>query len=120
MTTPDWIAQAFKGIDAQDSAGFARLFDEQGEFRFGNAPSVVGPAQIEKAVAGFFSSIGGLSHRLIQVWEGRESWVVEGEVTYTRKDGSRLTVPFCDIFRMRGNRVKAWLIFMDVSELYRS
>jgi ketosteroid isomerase-like protein len=118
MNTPDWISQAFKTIDAQDSKAFAALFDEAGEFRFGNAPGVVGPAAVEQAVAGFFGSIGGLSHRLIQTWEGKDSWVVEGEVTYTRKNGSKLTVPFCDIFRMRGTKVKAWLIFMDIGQLY--
>lgn len=118
MNTPDWISHAFQSIDAQDSRAFSALFDDSGEFRFANAPAVVGPAAIEQAVAGFFGSIGGLSHRLLQTWEGRDSWVVEGEVTYTRKNGTRLTVPFCDIFKMRGTKVKAWLIFMDISQLY--
>ncbi|MFN7685773.1 MAG: nuclear transport factor 2 family protein [Oligoflexia bacterium] len=118
MNTPQWIEKAFQTIDSKDAKGFARLFDDQGEFRFGNAPSVLGPEAIEKAVAGFFGSIRGLSHRLIQTWEGEGSWVVEGEVTYTRLNGSVLTVPFCDVFRMKNGKVKAWLIFMDISTLY--
>jgi len=41
-------------------------------------------------------------------------------VTYTRHDSSTLTVPFANILRFEGDLIDEYLIFLDVSELYKS
>jgi hypothetical protein len=43
---------------------------------------------------------------------------MHGEVTYTRHDGSRLSVPFANIFKLDGTRVREYLVFADVSPLW--
>lgn len=40
-------------------------------------------------------------------------------VTYTRHDGSTLTVPFANVFGMRDIRVAHYQIYADVSALWK-
>ena len=42
-----------------------------------------------------------------------------GNVTYTRLDGSTLSVDFSNTFRLNGNKIKDYLIFIDNSDLYK-
>ena len=74
-------------IDAKDTAKFVSYLTPDGEFIFGNAPAAVGHAAVGAAVSGFFAAIGGCRHRLTATWDGPESAVGEGTVTYTRLDG---------------------------------
>jgi ketosteroid isomerase-like protein len=111
-------ARLFAAIDARDADAFAGFIAEGGEFRFGNAPPVVGRAAIRAAVAGFFAAIGGCRHRLLHSWTGPGSAVCEGEVTYTRLDGSTLTVPFANVFELGGGRIRSYRIYIDNGPLF--
>ena len=111
-------ARLFAAIDARDADAFAAFLTEDGEFRFGNAPPVLGRAAIRAAVAGFFAAIGGCRHRLIASWTGPGTAVCEGEVTYTRHDGSTLTVPFVNVFELRSGRIRSYRIYIDNGPLF--
>jgi ketosteroid isomerase-like protein len=111
-------ARLFAAIDARDADAFAAFLADDGEFRFGNAPPVVGRAAIRTAVAGFFAAIGGCRHRLLASWTGPSSAVCEGEVTYTRQDGSTLTVPFVNVFTLGGGQIRSYRIFVDNGPLF--
>lgn len=114
-----WIRELFLSIDRMDAVGFASFIEPNGTFKFGNWPPSVGTAAIEAAVGGFFGTIAGLSHNVTEAWEVPGWALVRGEVTYTRKDGSTLTLPFFDAFRMSpGGKVQDYLIYMDVNPLY--
>jgi hypothetical protein len=113
----------FESIDAMDAAGFAKAFTENGSFTFGNAEPVVGRCQIEEAVAGFFSSIGGLRHEISGVWTGRweagDVKSVEGTVHYTRQDGAAVQpIPAVSTLRLRGDLIEDYRIFVDLGPLF--
>ena len=111
-------ASLFAAIDAQDAAGFAAHLSEDAEFRFANAPAVVGRAAIADAVAGFFRSIKALAHEVQVIRQGDDWAVMRGIVTYTRHDGSTLTVPFANVFELREGLIRDYRIFGDFSALY--
>lgn len=118
--TPDeaWWRHVFAVIDARDAAGFVALLTADAQFRFGNAPTLVGSDAIRAAVSGFFAAIGSCSHRLIRTWSG-PAWVAcEGEVTYLRHDGSTVTVPFANVFELRGKLIAVYRIYIDNSPLF--
>jgi hypothetical protein len=54
----------------------------------------------------------------MQVREMDGTTIVEGEVTYTRKDASTLTVPFANIMRRGEIKVRDYRVFADVSGLF--
>ena len=108
----------FAAIDARDTDGFLRHLTPDARFRFGSAPAVTGQDAVREAVDGFFSTIAGLSHRLDRWLEQDGCLVCEGEVTYTRKDGSDIALPFVDVFELDGELIRDYKIYMDIGPLY--
>ena len=124
MTTPDsWVIDLYRAVDSMDAGTLAKVFTDDGTFRFGNSEPAVGRQQIEQNAAGFFSMLEGLSHEITGVWSGRwgsgEVTSVEAEVTYTRHDGTRTQpLPCTSTLRLEGDQIKDYRIFMDVAPLF--
>ncbi len=112
------LDKLFASIDGMDAEGFVSFLTEDGTFRFGSAPPVAGRESVQAAVGGFFSSIAGLRHTLQRVVTQDDVIVCEGQVTYTRIDGSDITLPFCDVFEVSGGLISAYLIYMDIGPLF--
>lgn len=113
-----WWENIFAVIDAGDADRFVDLLAPDGQFRFGNAPVIIGREAIRAAVAGFFAAIASSRHRLLGIWNGPATAVCEGEVTYTRRNGSTLRVPFVNVFDLRGDKIAAYRIYIDNSALF--
>ena len=112
------LDKLFASIDGMDAESFVSFLTADGTFRFGSAPPVSGRASVQAAVDGFFSSIAALRHELQRVITQGDTIVCEGEVTYTRIDGSEITLPFCDVFEVSGGLISAYLIYMDIGPLF--
>jgi ketosteroid isomerase-like protein len=112
-----WWQHVFAVIDARDARGFVDLLTPDAQFRFGNAPTVVGTDAIRAAVSGFFAGIASCRHRLVRTWSGPNGVVCEGEVTYTRHDGTQVRVPFANVFELRGALISVYRIYIDNSPL---
>ena len=122
-STLHYVADLFHAVDALNATAFAERFTEDGTFRFGNAPAVVGRRQIEESVAGFFSTIGGLQHEIVGVWsgawEGGAVTSIETMVTYRRKDATLTdAIPVNSTLRMRGDLIADFRVFADISPVF--
>lgn len=115
---PEWVQRVFAAVDAGDARRFAAVFTEDGQFIFGNAPAVVGRPAVEQAVAGFFASIRGCRHELRRFWPGTGHCAMDGIVTYLRHDGRELTLPFANVFVMRGEQVAEYRVYVDLAPLF--
>jgi ketosteroid isomerase-like protein len=113
-----WWERVLAVVDAGDANDFVQLLAPDARFRFGNAPAIVGHEAIQAAVAAFFAAIASSRHRLIGTWSGAGTAVCEGEVTYTRHDGSEVSVPFVNIFELRADKIGAYRIYIDNSSLF--
>jgi hypothetical protein len=113
MATKINVGDVFATIDRMDADGVAAFMTEEGVFRYGSNKPVRGRGPVRDYVAGFFGTITALRHRLTGTWEGKGSLVCEGEVTYTMLDGRDVTLPFVDVFRLEGDKVSDWLIYID-------
>ena len=122
MTTSNAVADRlpslFAAIDAKDTDAFLASLTEDATFRFGSGPLLSGHAAIREGVDAFFASIRGSKHLLKNVLEKESTLVCEGEVTYLRKDGSDVTVPFTDVFELDGDRIAEYKIYIDMAPLY--
>jgi limonene-1,2-epoxide hydrolase len=112
------FGKLFVSIDAMDTEGFLGFIAPDAEFRFGSTPPVKGHDGIRAAVKGFFSSFAALSHNLQRVVADDNGVVCEGEVTYTRHDGSNITLPFCNVFEVDDGLISLYRIYIDVAPLY--
>ena len=112
------VAAAFADIDEFDPDKFVKHLTPDVVFRFANADPVVGRDGVREAVAGVFSSIAGLTHHILQVWEQGDTAIVKINVEYRRLDGKTVTVPNVDVLVYEGELVKDWQIYIDVTPVY--
>lgn len=120
MISKSFVSRMFSRVDDQDLDGFVDCFAENGHMRFGNAPALVGENNIRDAIGGFFSAIDGLQHKLDEIWSLDDATICHGEVTYTRLDGSTLSVPFAVILKGQDGAISDYLIFVDNSALFQN
>jgi hypothetical protein len=89
------VAQVFADIDAFDPDKFVAHLTPDAKFRFANADPVTGRAAVKEAVAGFFSTIDGLTHHITKVYEVGDAGPDVGDVgegdhgQLRRRPGSR-------------------------------
>ena len=112
------IAAIFADIDAFDPDKFVAHLTPDAKFRFANLDPVTGRAEVKEAVAGFFSTINGLTHHILNVYESGETVIAQIDVEYRRKDGKSVTVPNADILVFDGDLVRDWQIYIDVTPVY--
>jgi hypothetical protein len=113
-----WLESIGSAIDSLDADKFAEFLCDDCIFKFGNQPEVNGKLKTRDYVAAFFGLIKGSSHKVIEFWEKGNSIVWQGEVIYTRTDDRKVTVGFVNIFRMRENLIKDYLIYIDNAPLF--
>ncbi len=111
-------AKIFADIDAFDPDKFVTHLTPDVVFRFGNADPVVGREAVREGVAGFFSSVAGLTHHLINSWDVGATTIVQADVEYRRQDGKTVTVPNVDVLTYDGDLVHDWQIYIDVAPVY--
>lgn len=119
METQTDFTRLFTAIDKSDTSTFLSYLTEDAIFRFANLPQVKGQTAIGEFLTGFFASIDHTKHSDIQVYPAGDHIFSTGKVTYTRLDGSTLSVPFCNEFIMKGDKIDKYHIFVDNSELYK-
>ena len=113
-----WTAALFAAIDAKDADAFVGFFTEDGRFTFANLPPAIGLDAIRHAVAAFFDSVATLRHEVADAWSLPGHVVCRGRVTYVRHDGGAVTLPFCNVLRLAGDRVDDYRIYIDPSPLF--
>ena len=108
----------FASIDAMDTESFLGFIHEDATFRFGSSPAVKGHTEIRQAVGGFFSSFAALKHDLNRLVADGNAVVCEGEVTYTRHDGSAITLPFVNVFETDDGLISLYRVYIDIGPLF--
>jgi ketosteroid isomerase-like protein len=108
----------FRDIDRMDAKAFASHLSENCVLRYANNDEVVGRASIEQAIAGFFGTIKGLTHEILDEWNVDEATIIRFDVTYTRMDGGEVTVPAVTIYRRGDELIDDYRIFVDLTPVY--
>lgn len=120
MSDVSWVNRLFQAIDNKDTDTFLTFIADDVFFRFGNAEPIHGKNNAGNVVKGFFESIKAIQHDISQTWSQDDTVICHGFVTYTRHDNSSLTVPFANIFKLDGQAITEYLIYVDISQLYSS
>jgi ketosteroid isomerase-like protein len=116
--TPQWLKDTYAHVDALDVEGFVSRLSEDVTFRFGNAPQTTGREAVREGLAQFFSTIKGMRHHFLQVWEAGDSYSLVLDVDYTRKDEAVVTVPVVTVCRRNGDLVDHMQIVIDLAPVF--
>ena len=115
-----WLQELFGSIDAQRTQAFVAFLGEDASFRYGSNPDVQGRAAIAAYVDQVFAMFRASSHELQRHWETADCRIVQGVVTYTRLDDSKVSLPFCNVLTMQGDLVSRYEIFIDPTPLMKA
>ena len=108
----------FASIDAMDTERFLSFIHEDGSFRFGSSLPVTGRDGIRAAVESFFATFAALRHDVDQLIVQGDAAACEGKVTYTRHDGSKITLPFANVFGIEDGVISTYHVYIDIAPLY--
>jgi uncharacterized protein (TIGR02246 family) len=115
----DLTQRIFATVDSMEPEAIARLYTEDATVVFGNAEPLVGREAIIAGIQGFFSTINGLRHRIINQWYVGADTVAETEVTYRRLDGKSVSVPVVSIWHAREDGlIDDYRVFFDLAPVY--
>jgi limonene-1,2-epoxide hydrolase len=113
------MIRLFEHVDTHDAEGFAAQFAPTATFKLGNNPPAEGREGIAQFVRGFFELISGIKHDFRRAYRVDGVELLEGAVTYIRKDGREVgPLPFCSVFDRQGDEIQAYRAYVDASPLF--
>jgi ketosteroid isomerase-like protein len=117
-TVFDLLRRVFATFDAQDVSTLASFMADDVQLRLGNAEATKGKAAFVDAVNGFLESIAAVRHEILTVYSDGDAAIVEFDVHYTRHDGDVVTLPCCNVFRLRDGLIAAYRSYIDATPVY--
>jgi len=109
----------FADIDRMDAAAWAAYLSDDVRFRFGNGEETTTRDAARDGLAAFYDLIDGVSHDMLDHWENELTTIVRSDVTYTRKDGGKVTVPIVTIYHERDDgKIDDYRVYADVAPIF--
>jgi ketosteroid isomerase-like protein len=88
---------------------------------FGNADAIEGKEAIEKMSYQLMSAFTRVRHEIHNIWHAAEDpdvSIAQMTVHYTKHDDSSLSLPCLNVFRMNGDLVAEYRVYMDASPIF--
>ena len=111
------IMDVFATMDAGDVDAMVAHMTDDVSTQFGNQPEVFGKTAFRELFKQVGGAIKGLHHEVLDLWHAVEDfdvWLARLNVSYQLLDGSTVTLPCCNVFRMRGDLICDYRVYMDI------
>ena len=118
MPDKSWYEGILSAVDATDSAGFVSYLTDDATFKWGAQEPVHGKRAVQDYVDAFLGMFRGTRHVVLETLESGDTRVCRGEVTYLMKDGRKITIPFCNVYHMDGDRIRDYLVHADPTPVF--
>ncbi len=113
-----WWQDYFVNVDSRDIAKISGWFADDVKLKFGNGPVVDGKAGVVGALEAFLGQIKGINHKFGDVVESGKDIFLNSEVTYTRGDDRKVTIPAGTFIRRRDDKITDLRVFIDLAPLF--
>src|SRR5258708_15196239 len=111
----DLLSRVFATFDAQDVSTLTGFMTDDVQLRLGNADMIKGKKAFADAVNAFLGSIAAVRHEILSVYSDGDAAIVEFDVHYTRQDGDVVTLPCCNVFRLRDGLIAEDRSYIDAT-----
>jgi len=118
MDVSDQLHRIFATFDARDVSTLAEFITDDVQLRLGNAEMIQGRAAFVDAVNAFLGSVAGARHEILNVFTDGDVAIVEFDVHYTRHDNNVVTLPCCNVFRLRDGLIAEYRSYIDIAPVY--
>jgi ketosteroid isomerase-like protein len=112
------ITAVLAAIDAGEIATAKRHLCDDVTVLFGNFEPLIGSAAFVQLFGQFASSLQAVRHEIHHIWPtANDVDILVATITahYARTDGRRVSLPCCNVFRMRGALIAEYRVYMDIS-----
>ncbi|MCU1693990.1 MAG: ketosteroid isomerase-like protein [Mycobacterium sp.] len=120
MTRQRVVRAMFDALDGGDIEQMVRYMTDDVVAAFGNFPELDGKAAFHMMFRDLAKSVSGVRHEIHNLWQVEQDAdvvVARMTVAYTRHDGSTISLPCCNVFRMRANLVSHYSVYMDTTPI---
>ena len=114
----DQMHKVFASFDVKDASTLAGFVTDDVRLRLGNAEMIQGKTAFVDAVNGFLGSVAAVRHEILHVYDDGDAAIVEFDVHYTRHDGDVVTLPCCNVFRLRDGLISEYRSYVDATPVY--
>ena len=114
----DIARSAAAALDAGDVARMGALVSDDIRLRFASQPEVRGKEAFLAALQASLDSVSGFRHEILHAWDVGDAVVLEMMVHYLRLDGTSISLPCCNIFRLTDGLIDDYLVYMDIAPVY--
>jgi limonene-1,2-epoxide hydrolase len=114
----DQVHRIFATADQLKLDEWIVYFVEDARFQFGNAKPITGHDAIRSTMAQFFSAIKAMHHDFDGMYQQDDVVIAEANVMFTRLDDKVVHIPAVTIFRMQGNLIQDFRLYMDVTPVF--
>ena len=118
MSSSDRVRAIFATFDAKNVSALAAFMTDDVRLGLGNAEPVQGKPAFVEAVNAFLASVAGFRHEVLNVWSDGDALIAEFDVHYTRLDGGEVTLPCCNVLRLRDGLVSEYRSYIDARPVY--
>jgi ketosteroid isomerase-like protein len=118
MPQPLPVDALFAALDRKDLGSFLSFLGPNCRLQYGNHQAVVGLDAIAEVVSRFFEQIAELRHEIAEHWQIEDTVICHGVATYTRHDGTTLSVPIAHIMTLDEGLISDYRVFLDISSLF--
>ena len=116
-TASEIITRLFARVEAFDLEGLMSFYTDTPYYQFSNSEPCYTKDSIKQAASAAWSQVSAIYHEIKMMWEIGDVVFVEQDVTFWAKDGSVISLPGCDIFRLEGDKIAEQRIYMDAGPL---
>ena len=118
VSPTDLVRGVLAALDAKDAAAVTARMTDDVRMRLGNADVVAGKAEFLEATAAFVASIAAIRHEITSIWSFDVVVIAEMDVRYERLDGRQVTLPCCNVVRVRYGLVSDYRVYIDIGPVY--
>jgi ketosteroid isomerase-like protein len=115
------LVALFAAIDGGDVDAVTATLHDDVIVRLGNGPPIHRSKAFTDLYAQLTSSISAIRHELHDVWTAAEDKairVVAMTVHYTRLDGDVVSVPCCNVLRLRDGAIAEYHVYIDLTPVF--
>lgn len=117
-TMPTWVKEQFLALDeTRDVHQYLRSFTPDAQVRFGSSPVVSGRDNLVGSIQQYFALYAKTKHTPKASWQSGDTVFVEGDISYTLREGSTFTFPFLNKYERQGDAIQRLDIFVDLSPM---
>lgn len=118
--TVGWLGAYYAALDSGNTDELKDFLHPDCRSHYATGTTDIGRSQILERTAKALERLAGIRHVIEHVWEDGDMVIFELEVTYRRRDGTRISRPGMGIFVRQDGLIREQRLFVNDTAVWRA